>query len=1063
MAVDRGGLRYTIEVRDQFTKQFKRFRTEVAAVKKELSGLRSAQAQVNTARTAGDAGASAANREQLQRLRQLSAGIKQKSANEALAARINRTQRQEASRAAREDIALFRRQKNEEAKANSQRVAALRRQQAAQAKANGEVAKGSKQFRKLTSSAKRSEGAINRVSFTFRRLIGIFAAFQAARAGGRLFSSFISDSLQYTRTIEDSQISMASLFTTAGRVRNEQGEMLKGAEAFGAAQAEAARQTRLVQSAAVSTTATFQELLRAFQAGIGPGLEAGLQLDEIREITVRVSQAAAALAIPQNQLVEEIRSLLRGTIQARTTIVASVLGITNKDVADAKKAGNLFNFLSERLEGFKFAAGATQQSFGGLLARLKDSFQLAGGNASIKLFDQLKVTFAELADTFVKLERDTEGNVTGLLPNEDAVAAAEAFFSRIADALQILREGLQQITSNQIGNVLGAIGEIARVLSAAIAGFMQGLIAGLSRIAAFVNAISAGFGGGSGVIHFVEQFGVLLGESAAIIGVVVAATLLLKGVWFLLGPAVSLVTGAVKGLGLLTVGLVKTVGLLPARFLPIVGIILGIVAGFRRVFSSVVGFGVTFEETILLIILAFQDLWGRVTIGGKIAFQTIANSLAAFFQAPLQTIAQSFADLFGGILELISGFQAIVGVSQKTRDNIEDAIAAVARFASGKRPPPLFDTEKSKDELDAFLLASENKFAALANAAAIRDADENTLFDPEQAREDADDLLSIIGELSDKFGTAFTDFTGFDFEAASAALADGLVDKEAITEKMQDAVKAFIEGVTGSGNETEKTKLTKFFDGIVENFESGLTIVRGLVTSLSNFIADSLVDALDPTTDTDLLERFAKFLQQIAKLIIQQLVQVAIAKAVLGAFGNSTGGLGTQAGSLAGGLAEGGPVPDGHGVPAFARPKGLDSRDTTPIFAQPGEFMMKLAAVKNYGGDVMNAINRGLIDPSALKALISGKGSTRHISGMSSRGPAGYAEGGIIRQQAAAGLGAAGTADGSSNGNKPQPAVVVGNDQTMEKLLNGGSQAFRRYLQDNAQEFDGILRGGRTG
>ena len=976
MTVDRGGLRYTIEVSDQFTRPLKRFRTEIAAARKELEGLRGAQTQRS-------------------------------------------------------------------------------------ASANAEMDKGSGLFRKVGSSALAADGAINRVSFTFRRLIGIFAVFAAARAGGALFSGFIKDSIDYNSTIEDSQISMASLFTTAGRVRDAQGELLEGAEAFGAAQAEAARQTRLVQAAAVSTTATFQELLRAFQAGIGPGLEAGLKLDEIREITVRVSQAAAALAIPQNQLIEEIRSLLRGTIQARTTIVASVLGITNKDVADAKKTGTLFKFLSNRLEGFKFAADATQQSYTGLLARVKDSFQLAGGVASIKLFDQLKLTFSELADSFVQLERDSEGKVVGLLPNEGAVKAAEAFFSRIASALQIFREGLQQLTSAQIGNVIGALGELATGVSATLAGFIQGLISGLSQVVSFVGAIAAGFGGGNGILAYVEQFGVLAGETASIIITMVAASLLLRGTWLLLGPAVSLVASSVKVLGTLLLGVNKTVGLLPAKFFPVVGLVLGIVAAFRRVFSDVLGFKLTFGETIEFISLSFQELWGRVTKFGEIAFKIFANSLVDFFRSPLQTIGRSFFELFGGILKLVSGLSAITGIAEETRIELEGAIKTIEDFTNAKRPPAFFDVGASKRELDKFLAESQSKFDALASRAATRDANSNTLFDKAQAEADADDLLVIIDELKTKFGNAFTDFTGFDFEAASAALKDGLIDDKGITEKLQDAVKAFIEGINDDA--IAKGPIETYFSKIVENFETGLDLIRQTVQQFSSFVADAVVDSLDPNASgKDLREKFAKFLQSIAKLIIQQLVQVAIAKAVLGAFGNSTGGLGAQAGSLAGGLAEGGPVPGGHGVPRMARPKGLDPRDTTPIFAQPGEFMMKLAAVKSYGTEVMDAINRGLIDPSALRGLISGQRSRRHISGMSSRGPAGYAEGGIIRSSVSA-IDAANVSSSNSGSGKPTQAVVVGNNQTMEKLLNGGQQAFRRFLQDNAQEFDGILRSGRTG
>ena len=46
------------------------------------------------------------------------------------------------------------------------------------------------------------------------------------------------------------------------------------------------------------------------------------------------------------------------------------------------------------------------------------------------------------------------------------------------------------------------------------------------------------------------------------------------------------------------------------------------------------------------------------------------------------------------------------------------------------------------------------------------------------------------------------------------------------------------------------------------------------------------------------------------------------------------------------------------------RPRGVDRRDTVPIWAQPGEFMMRVDAVKKYG---LMPINE-----SAMERLIAG-------------------------------------------------------------------------------------------
>ena len=1033
MAVDRGGLRYTIEVRDQFTRQLKRFRSAIAATKKELAGLRGAQAQVNDTKTAGNSRAAAGDREQLQRIRQISAALKQKQANEALSARILNTQRTAASRAARQDIELFRRRKTEEAKATNARVNALRKQQAQQAKANKVVEKGAGSFNRLTASARRSEGAINRVSFTFRRLIGIFAAFQAARVGASLFRGGIAQGITFNQTIEDSTISMAALFVAAGKVTNEQGKQLKGAEAFTAAMGESRRQTNLLRKDALGTVATFQELLRAFQAGTGPGLEAGLKLDEIREVTVRVSQAAAALLVPQNQLIEEIRSLLRGTIQERTTIVASVLNIRNPDIEKAKKAGNLFNFLRERLGPFAEAAEATRGSFTGLMARIKDATAAVTGDAASGLFVTLKDSLLELFVSLVTFDEETGAFVA----NAKAVAAVKPLFDSLSQTILDLRAAASGLSLSNVTTAMGALGAGIQLLAKLGTTVIQGLIAGVSDLSGLFGRLGAA-AGGINLTSILELLKIVVRIATVMIGLNLTMGITKAIFVGLIGP----VFAVGRGVGVLAARMAAlqgtTKGVFLASFVLVLAIIGTIGVALKKVIDDFAGFNVKAGTFLRIISEGFFNL-----------VSVIGNSINALFVGLTSGTVQIVNQLGAALLLRIS---LVIG---KLADALEGILPAQQALLEGA-------------QAGLVGAAASMTRVAKASAGSIADAQDRLtessvkFFEDINKAIDDDEFAATGGELADGLLVTLTETITAGLDELFPTIFAGAPSVAPADEEGEKAGKAFVEGFDRGSDKEEKSKPRKFLDGIIENFKSGLTILRGLVNQFSGFVSDAIVDAFDPNSKgKDLQQKFAKFLQGIVKLIISELVKLAIAKALLGAFGSSTSGVGTQLGQAAGGLAEGGPVPDGHGVAKMARPKGLDPRDTTPIFAQPGEFMMKLAAVKNYGGDVMDAINRGLIDPSALRGLISGKRSTRHISGISSRGPAGYAEGGIIQStiDSTAGASSAGTGSDSS---KVQPVMAV-NDQTMETLLNGGSQAFRRYLQDNAQEFDGILRAGRTG
>jgi hypothetical protein len=1036
MAVDRGGLRYTIRVEDKFSAGLKKFRSEIAGIRRELNSLRTAQGQLNATRRQASAGAGSANREQLEQLRRVQAATRQQAANEQLRANINRTQRREASRAAREDIALFRRRKSEEAQAAKARSNALRRQQAEQLRANRATRGGAQALDKVTRSARRAEGGINRVAFTFRRMVGIFAAFQAARAGADLFRQGIAQGIQFNQTIEDSQISLAALFTAAGRVSTEQGKMLQGAEAFAAAQAEARRQTGLLRNDALGTTATFQELLRAFQAGVGPGLEAGLKLDEIREVTVRVSQAAAALTVPQNQLIEEIRSLLRGTIQARTTIVASVLGISNEDIKKAKETGNLFNFLRKRLGPFAEAAEATRGSFTGLVARIRDASAAVTGEAAVTLFNTIKNSLLDLFNTLVSFDEETGQ----LIANADAVAAIQPIYDALAQTILDLRRAAEGINLSTITVALTAIGEAIRILVNLGAGVIQGVVDGVADLAGLFGLLSDNADGikletlvemlrtvtriGTVLLGMNLTFGLLKAVISGLIGPVLAVG---RGV-FAISTSMAALAGTTKGLAI-----AMTSGVLLA--------LIGVGVALKTIIDDFAGFNVKLSTFFRIIADGFVNL---VTVVGAVVnliFQTITDGAVDVIASFISNVSTRLANF------LQETAQAISGALPATAEQLDQASLKFREIAGDfARAGRLAAAEVKEAEED--LARASLKFFEDLNAA---------------INDDADGLAPTAAEAANSFLAGFTDTVK---EGLNALFPDLLGGEDALTDAKEAGKqqgKAIVEGRNEA--EEEASPLEKYLQGIVTNFENGLALLRPMISAFSSFVSDAIVSAFDPTDDTTLLERFARFLQQIAKLIINQLVQIAIAKAILGfgfgAGGGGGGGTTLVPGSFSvGGLAEGGDVPD-KAAPRMARPKGLDPRDTTPIWAQPGEFMVKKSIVDQPAvREFLHALNSGLIGSSALKDIIGGRSSRRHISGLSRRGPQGYAEGGIISGT----LDAAGASSRSATQNsQPTPAFLVSNDQTMEKLMAGGGQAFRRYLEDNASEIDGILRKGRTG
>lgn len=1088
--VDRGGLDYVITVRNQFSAQLAKLRRELTQTRAEFAKLRTESGR-NAGRASGQA------RQQVTAQRQVRDAVRSTSNEQRTAARqqqsalraIANAQRQR-TRREREIQRIVNAARRDEAREERRRERAARRAELAERRRLKAIKQRRAEQRAFVRSLIRTDNAANRVSFTFRRLFGILAAFAAARLVVEAFArGLIGTAINTNRQIETSRISIAALITAVGQVTNAQGELLTGQKAFAEATRQSRRQVQLLRQDAVGTTATFQELLRAFQAGVGPGLEAGLNLDQIREITVRTSQAAAALTVPQNQLIEEIRSLLRGTIQARTTIVASVLGITNEDVREAREAGELFEFLSGKLQAFQFASAETQKTFDGLISNVADAIGFAGGPASLGFFDAIKESLTDFIGLFVDIERNDAGIIESILPNPQAVAVLSALFDSLAGALRRLGDTVAALSFADLLRAAQAVGTVLSILGQAIVGFVQGFVEGLSFVTRLGGAISEAFGGDglSNVKEFVRQvtrIGVVL------IAASVGASLIFGAMRAIAVP-LQLALTLVVGLGTAVFKVVGFITKLPIGLTLVVGLAAAALFFFKQWVDEVAGFEVKLSTLGKIIKNLFLDtvqiVGARLGLVATLIVETIKRDVITVTQQArvlltriTTTVGSFFRSILGTIfatasLQLLELADKAAELAPATAAQLQ-GLAAGLGSASAALTKGVRDNEK---QLADTVADSTNKIKAAEadRLNAIAEARTKLAALEEQAARNFNDAInqdgeapSVVDTLEGKLASLKTTLDGL---FASFNVDGDIINVEDIAEKLKDAVEKGLGTVTGREGES---KFEKLFKGLADSTQAGLAIARQAVVRFSSFVASSIVDAFDPTKDFDIKERFARFLQEIASLIIQQLTQIAIAKAVLG-LGFQSGGQVPGAGA---GLRYGGTVPQGYadggkigaaspsptlahfGLPG-TQPSNIDPRDTQPIWAQPGEFMQPVNAVRRYGIDVMEKMRRGLINPHDLRALAGSVGNVASLRRSVNHGP-GFQEGGLIGDQIGDvrdSLASAGEAREDQVASGPTPAFIMADDQSVDRFLNGGKAGFVRFLRENSEEFDGILRSSR--
>lgn len=1142
MPEDRGGLRYRIEVQDKFTRTSQSFRTEMKKNRAEFARFRQSMSK-----SRGDASKFA--REVAAMNKSLAAFG---AARDKMAARDSAAARDAAEvkklRAQYERVtAIMAKQRRLLAQTRAEQRGVtneVKRTERAVRGTNTQRSRAVRQQRAVTAETQRTATAANRVAFTFRRLFGILAAFQAARMGVRGFVDLIKSSIDFNKQIEDSRISIAALIVATGEVKDEQGKVVKGAKAFAAAQQEAARQSALLRQDALKTTATYGELLKAFQAGVGPGLEAGLNLDQIREVTIRVSQAAGALGLAQNQLIEEIRSLLRGTIQARTTIVASVLGITNADVRRAKEAGNLFDFLSARLEGFKLAAAETQNTVSGLTARLRDAIAFAAGVAGVDFFASLKASLRDIFSTLVSIKKDAKGVIQEITPRPETVKVLRGLFDGLGKLMDATREGLKGldvkplaegfadiaslITGADMKTAFEAMVALAEVVGTAIFAALESLRDVARLVAPLIGLVDVF----SPLIAIIVRFRVIL-WSVNLISLSIVRTLSSL-------PAILMAGKAAADMQAAALTRMKAI-------VPTIAIGLGLAAlAAQPLVQTFLGINASMSDSILLLGKGFADALDDAVAKTKILAIRVKDALSAggkpgedFLVDTAPRAAKRYAKAFDSALNVnLRNVAALFGSGNAVEKYFDRQAKASYKSLTDEMSkdymgPGLTDSEqkildiqekRKKAHLDLGRLVQEvaerskaagadqeastarllalqkelNKFfvKGVNRKEAMNEQDRMALFLSHQKAYEVRLELEAKRDLlvAEREGLRGNQLALKKNQAERANLRERLLVERAIyTLKIQQQQKA-LETAAGTATEADERQKLKLLlyeeknalggiildmdtlqlqaeklrqtmygsitEGMAEGlkdfaeqfgsaFQAGVNIAQSLTSELASFISTSIVDAFDPTKEFDIVERFAQLMQQIAQVILQQLIQLAIAKAIIKAGLGSAGSF-AEGGVI--GLASGGEIPNRPAAPAI-RPAGLHPTDKVPIWAAHGEFMQRAAAVKKYGVDVMEKINSGLVDPTALKALAGVKslGRVRH----SSAGRRGYATGGEIVRDAETAVAQAPASPTAAGG--PVPAFLIMDGQATDKMLNSNSASYMRWFRQNSKQLKGIL------
>lgn len=1019
--VDRGGLNYKISIKDDFTKQAKRFRREIGKSRRAWTKFK--RSQSGTRKASQDMKKLADETERVAKATS-TAGGGARNERKLLVAR---------RRLVRINNTLI----AQEAKLRSLRSRGTQLQQQA---TQGQV----RAQRAANDQLKKTEGGYSRLFQTFRRIIGAYAAFAAFRFTRDQFAGLVGAGLQFTDTVNESRLGIAGLIQTLGEVRTAQGDLVEGQERFAAATGLAQDQIFKLRQDSLKTVATFEQLLDTFQVAVGPGLAQGLDLDEVRTLAVQISQAASALSVPQNQLAEEIRSLLSGTIQARTTRIATALGITNENIRNWRQGGQLFIELTKRLEGFSEAAEkAARETLGGLRAINTGALQEVLGVASQPLYDELIETLNFTFDKVLTI-RDEFGNIR---PNPELVASLQSLFITLSDITSSFRAlGEQRIFGGLEAGAEGiatSFDEIKDALGGSVSLFRE-----FRQLADDANEATDGLSGN--ILAAGTQLTVLSAVFGKTFGLLATALVTLDS---LLEKATGLQLTLTETAGVARLVLSKaflTVGGVINEYLvfPVEKAVLG----YRKVFSVL-----RIESLKARAFLA--TLFGDDEQAIDLEQRAIQAQLAADneFRAAKKDMLRR-QDLEREIQERLlneqdKGFDKLAANADKRRQERADKefIASTPEAqASGQGffvdprqvADPKLDLRIEKLQLEQRALVEQSRAAKIlvqleeqrlgtrrrAEATAIAEA---RLADAklQSARQEAAIELQRIRN------TALTS-TGDRklqqeqlFEATARRKQAELEILYAQQQQTAELLRQQQLIATGTFSDGFGMGAKEWAESVNTNFQAGLEVAKQTLDGFTNLVSTSIVDAFDPTKEVDLNERFARFMQQIAQTVINELIRIQIAKQITGTqslfpgVSRASGGIIPHAGPQARGYARGGSILD-------VRPAHIPRSDTVPTWLTPGEFVMSKAAVDSIGVGTLTAMNNGNFG-------VTGSASAAGAQ-------TGMASGGSVKAQ----VGSSGQVS-SAPTTTVVPAVVA-SESNMDKLNAGGRNAMLAFLKENS-------------
>lgn len=248
----------------------------------------------------------------------------------------------------------------------------------------------------------RDDGSSVIQSFTgnLRSLIGAISGVAGVVGVGVGLGALVKQGIEFNKTMEDSRSGIASLILANNVLTDSMGKVLGPTQSLTQAFKIAEGVQADLRAAAMTSSASYKELVASFQTAYGPATAAGItSLSKIKDITVSASQAVAALGLDSRQTAQEVRALFKGDVGPNNALTTT-LGITKAEMDRVRASGeDLGDFLIQKLKPFADVASKSMGNFSTVISNLGDAMDQVTGEAFAPLFREIKSLASGLGGT----------------------------------------------------------------------------------------------------------------------------------------------------------------------------------------------------------------------------------------------------------------------------------------------------------------------------------------------------------------------------------------------------------------------------------------------------------------------------------------------------------------------------------------------------------------------------------------------------------------------------------------------------------------------------------------